>query len=504
MTALERAISDPRPVDGIGARSPMHGLARRSIGFADVLGQSVSATAPSAAATTVPLLLSVVAGAAQVWSLALAAVVALLVAQGVNEFTRRVAATGSLYTFVAKGLGTRASFVTGIALLTGYGFVSMFALGGAGTYAAALLARVVPGVDTSPLVLGVTIATIAAGVALVLARGIRVSTRVALVVEAVSVAIILTLVVVLLQAIAPRADWSALSPAAVSPSSLAVGVVLGLTAFVGFESAAALGVEARTPFRSIPRAIVWTVIVSGAVYVLSSTSFVLGFEVIGETMSESVMPVDQLASAFGVEWVGVLLDASITASFVACAIASMTALVRVLFSMGREGLAPAVLGNTHSRFRTPFVAVVASTPLVASIPVVAALAGAGVWDTMQVLIVVAAGGYITAYVLVCAAAPVFLRRIGELTWPPVVRSIVTVALLLGVLVVFLGEESRSERSLGVWVFLAVMVAGLAWALLRHRSVPGLRHRIGVHDEPIASDVLGGALRSGGTERSGGG
>jgi amino acid transporter len=233
-------------------------------------------------------------------------------------------------------------------------------------------------------------------------------------------------------------------------------------------------------------------------------------------MSESVMPVDQLASAFGVAWIGALLDLSIAASFVACAIASMTALVRVLFSMGREGLAPAVLGSTHSRFRTPFVAVVASTPLVAAVPVVAALLGAGLWDTMQVLIVVAAGGYITAYVLVCAAAPAFLYRIGELTWPPVVRSSLTVGLLLGALLVYLGEESRSERSLGVWVFLAVMAAGLVWALVRDRNVPGLRHRIGVHDEPIASDVLGGALqvtgagrrgeagRSGWTERPGGG
>ena len=96
MTALERAIASPEPVPGLGRRSPMHGLDRRSVGFADVLAQSVSAVAPSAAATTMPLLIAVVAGGASVWPLALAMGLALLIATTVNMFAKRIAATGSL------------------------------------------------------------------------------------------------------------------------------------------------------------------------------------------------------------------------------------------------------------------------------------------------------------------------------------------------------------------------------------------------------------------------
>ncbi|MET0954474.1 MAG: APC family permease, partial [Cryobacterium sp.] len=152
MSALERAIVDPQPVAGIETRSPVDGLNRRSVGFLDVFAQSVSAVAPSAAATTMPLLVAMVAGGATVWALLAAMLLALLVATTVNQFTRRIAATGSLYTFVAHGLGTTASFVTGVALLVGYGFVAMFALGGAGYYLAIVAARFWPALTGTLLV----------------------------------------------------------------------------------------------------------------------------------------------------------------------------------------------------------------------------------------------------------------------------------------------------------------------------------------------------------------
>src|SRR6478752_4010424 len=131
VTALSRAIADPTPVDGLPARSPMAGLDRRSLGFVDVLAQSVGAVAPSAAAATCPVLVAARAGSGTLVAFLLAAVLMALVASAVNQFTRRMAATGSLYTFAARGLGERAGFATSAAMIVGYGFVAMFALLGA-------------------------------------------------------------------------------------------------------------------------------------------------------------------------------------------------------------------------------------------------------------------------------------------------------------------------------------------------------------------------------------
>ncbi|MFZ4896271.1 APC family permease [Plantibacter sp. Mn2098] len=496
MTALERAISNPPAVRGLDTRSPVDGLDRRSVGFVDVLAQSVSAVAPSAAATTIPLLVTVMAGGATVWSLAAAMVVSLLVAGTINVFAKRIAATGSLYTFVSKGLGTGAAFVAGVALLIGYGFIAMFALAGAGYYLAILLHRFWPGMPGSSVVVGVLIVAMAAVCLFVLVRGIRVSTRVTLLVETASVAIILVLVGVLLSQFGPVIEWSALAVHA-DPASFAVGSVLAITAFVGFESSATLGVEARRPFANIPRAIGWTVIVSGLVYLVTSYSQLVGFAGLGEDITMSASPINDLTRAYGVEWLGLLLDLSVAASFLACAIASITALVRVLFAMGREGVLPSRFGRTHRRFHTPHIAILVAVPVVTVVPIIAIVLGSGVWAAMQVLIVVAAAGYITAYILVCAAAPVFLWRIGEVTVWPVLRALVAGALLTLALVAYLVVEAGTGRRVGVWSFLALMVAGVLVWWVRHRHRPWLNSTVGVFDVTVRRDVLGGDAGDGG-------
>lgn len=502
-SALRRAIDDPPRVAGVGALSPVAGLARRSVGFIDVLAQSVSAVAPSAAVTTIPIMVAAVAGSATVWAIAAAMLLCLVVASTVNQFTRRISATGSLYTFVAKGLGTGASFMTGVAMLIGYAFIAMFALAGAGLYLSFLIGEFWPAAAASGLVVSILLLAIAGLCFVVLARGIRLSTRVTLLVESVSVVIIIVLIVALLAAGPPGISLTALGIGAADGGlssttfgEFATGAVVAITAFVGFESAATLGVEARRPFASIPRAISWTVIVAGVLYLFGTYSQLVGFEVLGTDITQSTSPVNDLAAAFGIDWVAILLDASIATSFVACAVASTTALSRVLFAMGREGLIPPVFGRASVKHHTPIIAIAVTMPILAAVPIALISLGSTAWQAMGLLIVGAAGGYITAYIFVCVAAPVFLWRIGELTLWPTVRAAVGAVSLTVVLVVYLITEGSTSRGAGVWVFLGVMATGLAaFAWVRARK-PWLHHTIGIFDETITADVLGGEALGG--------
>jgi amino acid transporter len=491
MSALERAVSHPSPVEGLGARSPVAGLRRRSIGFLDVLSQSVSAVAPSAAATTIPLMVAAVAGKSSVLAVAAAMILCLLVASTVNQFARRMSAAGSLYTFVSKGLGAGASFVAGLAMVIGYGFIAMFSLAGAGFYLATLASHFWPGASESGLLVSLLVALMGLLTFFVLARGVRLSTRVTLLVETGSVGIILVLISALLTRQGPQLDWGLIVPRDTDLGDFVIGAVLAITAFVGFESAASLGVEARRPFANIPRAIFGTVVASGLLYIVATYSQLVGFSFLGRSIDSSSSPVNDLATAYGVEWAGLLLDASIAASFLACALASGTALVRVLFSMGREGLLPASFGSTHSRFSTPFFAILVAVPILTAVPVVAIALGSGVRGAMAFLIVTAAAAFVTAYILVCAAVPVFLWRIGELTVWPVARAVAAALLLSGALITYLLAESGTEYSSGVVAFLLLMSLGtLTYAAWTKRH-PRRRHTIGLYDEPTGADVLGG-------------
>ncbi|MDQ1084774.1 MULTISPECIES: APC family permease [Microbacterium] len=489
MTALSRAIARPTPVAGFGERSPLHGLERRRIGIVDLAAQSVAAVAPAAAATTVVLLVAGVAPGMTVAAIVAAAVLSLAVARTVAQFARRFAAAGGVYTYAARGLGTRAGLGAGAAIVTGYAAVAMFALVGGAYYATYLLAGLWPGLNR-PLAAAGAIFVQTAIVAFVLVRGIHVSARVALVVEALSVALIVVLLTVLLVHVGPIDIQVVFAVPTTGGEILAMaaGAVIAVTAFVGFESATTLGVEAVSPLRNVPRAITGTVIISGALYVLAAVTQVAGFDALGADLAASASPVNDLATAHGLGGWAVVADVGIAASFVACAIGSTTALVRVLFALSRDGVLPARIGRTHPRFGTPATAVAVALPVIAVIPVLLIGGGADMRDAMHVTLSVGAAGYIVAYILVCVAAPVFLHRIGESTLGPTVVSALAAAALTAALVAFFIDDTASGgSSLAVVGALAVVLVGVV-IVLRRRHGPG---SIGAYDEPIAAQVLGG-------------
>jgi amino acid transporter len=201
--------------------------------------------------------------------------------------------------------------------------------------------------------------------------------------------------------------------------------------------------------------------------------------------------VAELAGPVG--WVSKVLDVGIAASFFACVTGSTNALARVLFSMGREGVLPSGLGRTHHRFGTPHLSLALVLPVLVAVPVACLLAGASGRTVLAGTVTVSAFGYVLAYVLVCAAAPVFLRRIGELTPAPLVGGLVAALLWLVVLgVALVGASWGGGRALPL-VFGLAMLPGLAWLLWLCVRRPDRLARVGVYDETTVDSVLPGSL-----------
>jgi amino acid transporter len=467
---------------GLRRRSPVHGLDRRNLRPVEVLAQSVSTAAPAAGMATVPAIVATTAGTATVWSFVLATAVALAVGACIATFTRRMAVAGSLYSLTAKGLGPGAAFACGAALLAGYAVLLMAALAGAALYTNALLTRL--GLPPPPAVAAAVVVVLAMLTGGLVLRGVRVSARIVLAVEAVSIALMIVIFAVLLAG--PPAppppsgavgDWSLVGVAA--------GVLPALGAFIGFEAATTLGVEARRPFISVPRAVLGTAGLVGLLILLAAHTQAVGF---AGALGGQPEPVVTLAAAHGTPWLAVLLDLGIATSFVACALATTNALVRVLFSMARDRIVPQRIGATHRRYRTPHVAIAVAVPLAGAVPAALLLAGIPGLTVLRGLLSVATAGYLVAYLLVSLAAPLFLRRIGELTLPPVVVTAVAVP----VLAIVCGAFVVSALDGPVPVVLGTLVlAALAWyALLRARR-PRELAGIGVYDEPSTADVLTG-------------
>jgi amino acid transporter len=468
---------------GLRSRSPVHGLDRRNLGPVEVLAQSVSCAAPAAAMATVPAIVAATAGSATVWSFVVAAGLALLIGTCIGQFTRRMAGAGSLYSLTAKGLGPGAAFTSGGALLVGYAVLVMAAATGAAIYLDALLTRL--GLPASgPPVLAATAAAVVATAGVLVLIGVRFSARIVLLVEAVSITLLVVVLGVLLGA------GSGPVATAVGPDAglggVAAGVLPALGAFIGFEAATALGVEARRPFRTIPRAVLGTAVVVGLLSLFAAVTQVTRSAAGGGRPE----PVAVLA-AQDTPWLAVALDVGIAASFFASTVATATVLVRVLFSMARDGIVPRPLGATHRRYRTPHVAILAALPAAAAVPAAMLAAGMPGAVVLTLLLTVSSAGFLLAYLLVCVAAPLFLHKIGELTTPPLVAAAVSSPILL------LVSGTYVVTALGgpVPVVLGLLlVAGLAWyGWLRLRRPARLRD-IGVYDETSVADVHLGVWR----------
>ena len=124
-------------------------------------------------------------------------------------------------------------------------------------------------------------------------------------------------------------------------------------------------------------------------------------------------------------------------------------------------------------------------------PVVAAGLGLDLQTLMHVLIAIAAAGFLTAYVLVCVAAPIFTRRIGEPHPWTTVLSWSGAVLTSASLMTFLVVQVRTAHAAATWAFVVLLVAGTALGWLRLARSPVARERVGLYDEPTSQDVLGG-------------
>lgn len=493
MQALERAIAGRTPVEGLSQRSPMSGLRRRALGRVDVLAQSVAAVAPAGVALTTPSSVYAEAGSfALVATLATITIVVLL-AMTISVFTRRLTSTGSLYTFASRGIGRRAGIVAGVALASGYGGIGMATLFDASTRTLAFVAPLSPGIDRSPMVLiGVTLgfgALIAAAIAL----GVRTSTRVMLVVEALAVLTIATVALIVFAG--SGWDTSSLWPDpgdGLDVDAILSGVAVGLVAFIGFESGAALGPETRRPLSTVPRAMGWTVFAVCLSYLIGSSAYALGARTspLNATSESSDVALATLGEQTGLTGISTVVELIIIVSFFACALATTTALVRLAFVMSREGLLPATLSRTTARRQTPAVGGFVFTAVIAGVPIVWLLVTGSadwVWQGAKITGII---GYFLAYLLVAIAAPAFLLRIGEFQWRAALPALVVAGALAATLVHYLVGTPPDQKlqTLGALALMTV-TSTLLITLAHNRRDIALR--LGLFDSPIASDSIGG-------------
>src|SRR5947209_97851 len=377
----------------------------------EVMAPSVAGIAPSAVMATGPALI-VASAAGGAWlSYLLAMVVVVLIGLVVAQFGRRFASSGSLYSYVARGLGPTGAFLAGWGLVIGYAFIAMFGIVGSAIYLSSLLTTAGLPADGTAAVLIIAVIAIIAAATFAIA-GIQLSTRLGLVLEIISVSAVLVVLIAVLAKHGFSAGSSQLKLTGSSFNGITFGIVLAVLGFVGFESAASLGAEARNPHRAIPRAVLGSAVLVGVLYVFAAYTSVLGFGG-PDQLAGSAAPITDLAKASGLGDFSYVVDLGVAASFFAVSIASINAASRVLYTMGEEDLLPRVFGRAHPRHKTPHVAIGVIAPVIGIVPVVMLLTNVTPLNVYAYTGTIGTFGYMIVYILMAMALPFFLRRRGE-------------------------------------------------------------------------------------------
>ena len=320
----------------------------------EAVGMSVSIICPTVTAAFNVTLVVQAAGAAAPLAFAIGTVAMVLVALSFIAFTHRVAHAGSAYAYISHTFGSRAGFVAGWTLLLTYlGFATAQAAL-VGSFTAAALRGFSIDIGAGWLTVGGTSIAVAWWLAF---RDMRLAGRLMLGMEAAAMAGILVLCVSILLQTHPSAAETAASfrPSAAYGGwpALGFGMVFCVLSFGGFEGAATLGEETRNPRRNIPIALLFTVLVSGAFFTFVAYCEVIGFGPGGlKALGKAEAPLNDLALRYASPRLAIALDLAAAASCFSGLLGPLAAAGRVLFALGRGGLAPA-MGAVHPVHGTP-------------------------------------------------------------------------------------------------------------------------------------------------------
>ena len=154
---------------------------------------------------------------------------------------------------------------------------------------------------------------------------------------------------------------------------------IAILILVGFESATALGAEAKNPKRDIPRGVLLSLVIQGLfAYLLQyfAANYALSDKLVATAADGSIVtgitaaatssaPIGDLAVQLGNAFLGgngfafmLVIAATVAIAILGTTLAAMNTGVRISFAMAQDSEMPDVMGLLHGKYATPYYGVV--------------------------------------------------------------------------------------------------------------------------------------------------
>jgi amino acid transporter len=154
---------------------------------------------------------------------------------------------------------------------------------------------------------------------------------------------------------------------------------------VGLELASVMGDEIQDPRRTLPGAVAWGGVLSGALYVGVTLTLLIAVGKSVNVLQGIVQAVSHMAGRVGVVWIVLPFALMLSLSIAGIGSAWMGGSARIPFVAGLDSYMPAWFGKVHPRYATPYAALIVQA-IVSAFLVVMNFLGAGVQETFQKLL----------------------------------------------------------------------------------------------------------------------
>lgn len=126
-------------------------------------------------------------------------------------------------------------------------------------------------------------------------------------------------------------------------------------AFTGYARIATLAEEVNEPKKTIPKAIIITIVTAILLYAAIS---IVAIGVIGtESMSQSHSPIQLVAVALSTPGISTVVTIGASTAMLGVLLSQILGISRVMLAMGRRGDLPPIFESIHNRFRVPHIGI---------------------------------------------------------------------------------------------------------------------------------------------------
>jgi amino acid transporter len=184
-------------------------------------------------------------------------------------------------------------------------------------------------------------------------------------------------------------------------------LIYGLMTFIGFEGAAILGEEAENSSKSVPRALLLSLIIAGAFFTFVSYAQALGFGFSSTDVAQfahSAAPMNDLSSRYIGSWMATVLNGGAVISTFACALASLNGASHMVFALSRDRFLPSELSSVHHKTQSPRAAVTFSAIVGGILLIISVFTIQSASNVYGILSALATFGVIVAYIMVNVAS----------------------------------------------------------------------------------------------------